>query len=311
MKKLLSCLLVLSMLGAALCLTLTAGADAPTYELIDADAQWTDVPNGGCTVTIEKKSGAVVFSGSAPGTWPATQCAYTEPISVPVENYSLKYEFEVENGNTNITFFFGSNHFPLSNTALGDVNFEGGSGDLMPDTYKGTIKLSDLVKATTNLNGTAFPEGAVVDGNLEFTGIVVYSVAGATITVKKLELVPNKGYTGDDSGAEPVDGSEDGEVLVDPSEDEPESEPEVVSEAESVPEVIAQPSEEQASDTPDESQPAAESKPADESAVSEPASEEPVKILGMELWAFILVLIAAAAVIAVILYIILGKKKKA
>ena len=305
MKKLLSCLLVLSLIGAALCLTLTSGADAPTYELIDPDAQWTDVPNGGCTVSIEKKNGAVVFSGSAPGTWPATQCTYAESITVPVENYSLKYEFEVDAGNTNITFFFGSAHFPLSSTALGDVNFEAGSGDLMPDTYKGTIKLSDLVKATTNLNSTPFPESAVVDGNLEFTGIVVYSVAGATITVKKLELVPNKGYDGGESGAEPVDGSEDEPVDVDPSEDEPQSEPDIVDEPESVPEVIAQPSEEPSSE------PRAESQASVEPAVSEPASNEPVRILGMELWAFILVLVAAAAVIAVILYIILGKKKKA
>ena len=287
MRKFLPCLLVLSLVGAAFCLTLTAGADEPNYQLIRSSLQWDDKAHGGCTVSLEaKEDGSYVFSGSLPNTWPAKECNYSDPITVPVDHYSLVYDFDVDGGNTNITFFFGSAHFPLSNSALGDVNYEAGSGDLMPDVYKGTVKLSDLIHATTNLNGEAFPESAVTDGKLTFTGLAVYSVAGATITVRALELIPS---------STDIDGQ------TTESSDEPEP-------VESVPSDEPEPESQTPSAEPETSKPAASEPAVSES--SEPDSNEPVTILGLQVWAFILVLLAAAAVIAVILYIVLGKRKK-
>ena len=306
MKKTLTFILVLSLLAAVLCLPMSA--EKTTYKLIPTDQGWADIPNQGASVTVRKDGGSYIFSGSNPGTWPATSLTYDEPITVSVENTTLKYDFDVDAGNTNITFVIGSYHYPLSNTALGDVNYEAGSGDLFSATYSGSFKLSKLVESKKNLGGDPFDKSQVVDGKLTFTGIVVYSVSGAVITVRKLELVENASDEPD-----PTESSEDEpEPIADPSEDEPnppedsETEPAGTSEEESLPYDESEEKGVETSDTP------AQSEPAEASAeTSQGGGNEPVRILGLDLWAFILLAAAVVAIIAVVLVFVFSKKKKA
>ncbi len=170
---------------------------APTKEfslIPGADATWTDIPNGGVSVTTEhKEDGTVVFAGSVSGTWPCIEHWYAEPIVANVETDSLVIDMNVASGNTNINLFFQDNSgntygYTLCNSMFADRNYDSGSGDLMADDYVVTISLKDFVATTKLLDGSAFPAGAIVDGTLKFCGIQVYSVNGAVITVKKLAV---------------------------------------------------------------------------------------------------------------------------
>ncbi len=301
MKKALTLLVILTLLASVLCVPLQSSAEGVKYPLINDDDHWDDFPNGGVSVELGKDgNGNYVFSGSIGGTWPATQCVYADPITVDVAKTSLKYDFDVDAGNTNITFLFGNFNFPLSNSALGDVNYEAGSGDLMSATYKGTMKLTDLIESVKNYDSSPFDKSLVVDGKLTFTGILVYSVSGGVITVRKLELVEEDGGDTDDPDSE----EPSADVSVEPSE-EPSADASADASVEPSEAVSAEEPAESAS-KPDESKPASVS-PAESGA---PEQSDPVRILGLELWAFVLVVLAAIAVIAVIVYVIFGRKKK-
>ena len=146
----------------AMCIIPVSAADS--YTLLPADGEWTTVagPDGN-DITVNVTDEATVFSASA--SWPCANCHYTEDqiVKSSIDDYSLVYEFTVETGATNINFTFtdgfgNSAGYSISNTTLGDVNYDSGSGDLTAGEYKGAVKLSDLIKSTMYFGGTAFPK---------------------------------------------------------------------------------------------------------------------------------------------------------
>ena len=311
MKKLLTVVTILALLTAVVCLPLQSAAEGTVYPLLESSIAWTSNAHGGAAVEITEKDGTFVFSGSVSGTWPSVSGDYLEPKKVDVAHYSLHYDFTLDAGNTNITFHFDSYRFPLSNTSIGDVNYEAGSGDLLPGDYEGTVRLSDFVASNANLYGTPFDQSVVIEGMLSFTGITVYSVNGGVITVRALELVPDEGYEPD---PEPVSDEPT------PVTDDPNSEPEPVSdEPAPVSDEPAPVSDEPApvSDEPapvsDEPAPVSDepASVAEESAPEQTPEQKPATILGMQVWAFVLLICGIVAVIALVLFLILGRKKKA
>ena len=134
-----------------------------------------------------------------PETWPSVYAGYQKPITADVDNDLLSIDFTVENGATNINFFFddgngGSYTYSISNTALMAACPEANVdcvGDLHDGVYSCTISIADLVSSFATYMGTAFPADAVVDGKINFVGINVYSVNGAVIKVNDLSIVHN------------------------------------------------------------------------------------------------------------------------
>lgn len=197
MKKLFAFVLV----TALLCMLFTFAASAEATTLMPDDEYWTSTDNGGCSCNVTFENGVAVVSGSAGGTWPCTT-NYFDPsacIAANIDTYALHYDFKVNSGNTNINFYFSQNldemdndyAFTLSNTSLGNVNYDSGSGDLPAGTYSGYVNLSDFVKATTFLGSKSFDSAYIdEDNNLYFTGVNIYSVNGATIEIYALELIP-------------------------------------------------------------------------------------------------------------------------
>lgn len=199
---------------AALCCVF---ASAEAYGLIPKDAEWTKEDNGNVSVEVSWEGDTAVFSGSVSGTWPAVYTTYDEVIKAGM-NDVIRYEFEVDTGATNISFRFANDSsseivgFPISNTALGDVSFDSGSGDLNPGTYKGSFTVKQLVESKANLSSTPFNPDYVVNDEVWFAGIQVFSVNGATIRVKTLEVTTDGAGTedpGTESSEEPVASSEE------------------------------------------------------------------------------------------------------
>ncbi|MBO5735283.1 MAG: hypothetical protein J6S15_04205 [Clostridia bacterium] len=188
-------MIVLALIFAMVLGTVAVSAETELKTLIPAkDATWTDTPNGNVTVTVDyKDDGTTVFSGSVVGTWPCTEHWYATPIVANVETDSLVIDFNVTGGSTNINLFFtddsgNSYGYTLCNSMFADRNYDTGSGDLYDGDYTLTISLKDFVATTKLYDGSAFPAGAIVDGKLTFAGVQVYSVNGATVTVKTLAI---------------------------------------------------------------------------------------------------------------------------
>ncbi len=193
MKKILVTL-VSVILVVSLC---SVFASALTVNLIPSDAQYDKVDAQGHTATITFTDGKAVVSSD--GSWPSVKALYAADkiVTADVDKYSIHYDFTVAGGETNISFLFSKSAtdpdngllYPISNNKLEGAKFTQGSGDLQAGTYTGTMKLSDLVNSSTNLDKVAFDKSFVVDGKLIFSGIQVYSVNGATVTINALELV--------------------------------------------------------------------------------------------------------------------------
>lgn len=275
--------------AALLCAIFCFGASAETYNLVPDNGAWNPEDNGGCTCSVTFTSSDATFEGSVSGTWPATFNYFSpeESCGVDISEYALHYDFTVENGQTNILFIFSKSlddmdngfQYTICNTALGDVNYEGGSGDLQPDTYAGYIPLTELVESKTLLNGSSFDKSFVdADNKIYFTGIKVYSVGGAVVTIYDLEIVPVSEIP-DEPSQDPVSEDESSE---DASSDVP-SEPETPSEDESS---------EAPSDTP-----------------STPAESSTENNAGADSFPWWIAIVAAVIVIAVVVFIIVKKKK--
>lgn len=189
-------LLVITLISIMLLVALPANA-AESFELIPSGANWTKADHGGASVMIEEQDGVFVFSGSFSGTWPAATTMYTsEPVTAPIDSYSLVYDFTVEGGATNINFFFddgngGNVSYSICNSMFADRDYDSGSGDLKTGEYAGAIKLSDLVETTMLYGSEPFPVNAILDGSLRFIGVQVYSVNGSVITVRAMDLAHN------------------------------------------------------------------------------------------------------------------------
>ncbi len=193
MKKLIP-VLVCALLIVSLC---TVFVSAETTSLILKDAKWQSTPQDGYECTVDSSvEGKITVS--APGGWPHIRCDFTkeQSITATVKDASLKYDFTVETGATNITLIFAKDgatgyEFPLSNSALKLTSdqIDAGSGDIKAGHYSGTLKLSDLIESKTNLNPTAFDKSFVEDGKLTFAGLIIYATNGATVKVDALEVV--------------------------------------------------------------------------------------------------------------------------
>lgn len=212
MKRSLSLVLVLALALSLFAVSVSA-AETKTSLIPAEGATWVKTDHGEGSVNVEYKDGAVVFSGSVPGTWPCTESWYIDnPIVADTTDDYLSIDFTVVGGTTNINFFFddgngGSIGYSISNTALNEAcpgaPIDEGSGDLYDGEYKCTISIADLVASVKNLkdngNDVPFPAGAVIDGQVKFIGINVYSVNGATITINDLSVV----NVGEDAPVEP------------------------------------------------------------------------------------------------------------
>lgn len=198
MKKLIP-ILVCALLIASLCTVFVSAETSQT--LILKDAAWVFNEGGGqnCTADFSTEGKVIV---SAAGGWPHIRCEFTaeQCITASVSDSSLKYDFTVEHGNTNVSFLFykegaGYFEFPISNSALNlkSEQIESGSGDIVTGHYSGILKLTDLVAATKNYIGEGedgkFNQSYVVDGKLTFAGVIVYSASGATVKVDELAVV--------------------------------------------------------------------------------------------------------------------------
>lgn len=275
--------------AALLCAVFCFGASAEAYNLVPDNGAWYPEDNGNCTCTVTFTSNEAVFDGSVPGTWPATYNYFSpeESCGVDISEYALHYDFTVENGQTNILFFFSKNlddmdngfQYTICNTALGDVNYEGGSGDLQAGTYAGYIPLTELVESKTLLNGSSFDKSFVdADNKIYFTGIKVYSVGGGVITVYDLELV-SVSEIPDDSSQDPV------------SEDESSEDTSSVLSSES-----ETSSEDESSEVPSNTP-------------STPAESSTENNAGADSFPWWIVIVAAVVVIAAVVFIIVKKKK--
>jgi hypothetical protein len=283
MKRIIA--LFVSIVLVCACFAIQASAEG-SYSLIPSEDKadgWNLTACQGYNIDIQYTDEAVVFS--AESVWPCADFTYAaeDQITVSVEDYSLVYDFTVASGATNINFTFGSSVFSIANNSLGDVFYDSGSGDLLSADYKGAIKLTDFVNSTMFLGGTTFPQSAIVDGKITFTAIQVYSVSGATVTIRDLSLVPN-----DEVPEEPEESSE---VIEESSEVIAESS-EVIVESDAASEATSEAASETVSET------ASETVSADE-----PAEEDG---LGIWLW----VIIGAAAIVIVIVIVVVAKKKK-
>ena len=287
MKRIIA--LFVSFILVCACIALTAGAEEGSYTLIPSEENvdnWTKTACQGYNLEIEYVDGAAVFS--AESVWPCAEYFYTdeEIVTVSVEDYSLVYDFSVSTGATNINFTFtdgfGSTAvYSIANNSLGNVFYDAGSGDLYAGDYKGAVKLSDFVNSTMFLGGTTFPQNMIVDGNITFSAIQVYSVSGATVTVRELSLVPTS-----EIPEEPVD--ESSEVIEESSEAVIDESSEAVIDESS--EAAIEESSEAAVESVEEST---------DTTVNE---EE-----GLGIWLY--VIIGAAAVVIVIVIVVIAKKK--
>ena len=216
-RSILSIVLVLALTLSLFAVCVSAAETK--VSLIPAEgAEWIKTDHNNASVNVEYKDGAVVFSGSVAESWPSVATTYAEPIVADVEDDYLSIDFTVAGGTTNMNFTFADNStFSISNTALKnacpDANIDTGSGDIYDGEFKCTISIADLIASTMHLGGSAFPAGAVVDGKVTFTGINVYSVNGATITINDLSVVnvgedaPATSEPSDDKPADKVIGN--------------------------------------------------------------------------------------------------------
>ena len=283
--------LFISLIIVCACCVINASA-AESYDLIpsaDKADDWKKTACQGYNIEIEYTDEATVFS--AESVWPCADFTYADEdrITVSVEDYTLVYDFSVSTGATNINFTFtdgfgSSDTYSIANNTLGTVSYDGGSGDLYAGDYKGVIKLTDLVNATMFFGSKAFPSNLVVDGKLTFAAIQVYSVSGATVTVRELSLVPNEEV--------PEEPAESSEVVEESSEVIAESSEDIT---ESVADSVA------VSDT--ESTVASTAESVEESTDTTVNEDE-----GLGVWLY--VIIGAAVVVVIAVIVVIAKKKK-
>ena len=273
---------------------------AESYELIPIGASWNKTDHNGASVSVEEISNetehTVVFSGSVSDTWPCVDTYYpsTEIIKVNIDEYSLVYDFTVSGGATNINFYFtdgfgNSFSYTIANNTLGDVNYEAGSGDLLNGDYRGVVKLSDFVNSSRFYESSKFnAEFITEDNEIIFTGIQVYSVNGATVTVRGLDIVANdeaEAPVGDESSEEAVSDAESSEEAV--SEDE---------------------SSEEESKEESKTESKTESKEESNEASATESTDDEANEGGLGVWLYVIIGVAVVAVIAVV--IVLIKKKQ-
>lgn len=290
-RTLFAVLAIVFVLSACLFPAFAEEPELVSYMLIPQGGEWTTTPYEGFDITVNVTETEAVFKADA--YWPCADRMYSdeEIITVSIDDYSLVYDFTVEVGQTNINFYltdgFGSSaSYTICNNTLGNVGYDAGSGDLHAGSYTGVIRLTDFVNSTKFYHSEEFPAGIITENNeLIFTGIQVYSVNGSTVTIRKLDLVPN-----DEAGDPTYSGG---------SEDVSEEESEAVSEAVS--------EEESKTESKEESKTESKTESADASATESTATDEEEG--GLSTGVLIAIIAAAVVVIAVVVIVIVKKKK--
>ncbi len=272
--------------------TFSASAEGESFDLISEDLSWGSTPNGGTTCTITWEDGNAVISGSTSGTWPQIYTRYENDgiIKVNVSDYSLVYDFTVESGYTNFSFYFNTYPYTMANTAFyedqsGRVDYNAGSGDIGPGVYKGSITLTELTESSTLYGNEAFSQYAVRNGILEFHGMEFFSVDGGIITVRELKLVPT---------AEVTDEPTDDPVVSDEPSEDPVVSDDVVSEGDDGNTAVSEPETDTDTDT-------------DATASTDATEDTAEEDNNLIIW--IIVGVVGLAVIATVVVVVLKKKK--
>ncbi|HOJ47873.1 MAG TPA: hypothetical protein PLD48_03250 [Bacillota bacterium] len=182
MKKL--CLFILAVtliLGTAV-----FSASAETTSLLPTDvSKWRKVDAGGESATVVIQDGATVVSGSV-ASWPNVTYTMTEDeyVTVPIKGYAIEYDISLDKGQTNVLILFkDGKNFQFPN-CIDTPNKDPGSGDIKAGAYKGVITIEDMMK------NQSFPANvANADDTITITGITIFTVSGATVTVNKFQIV--------------------------------------------------------------------------------------------------------------------------
>lgn len=174
-------------------------ASAATASLLPTDATvWEHYLEGGTTeITVTVTDGVTVVASKGTIDWPcaALSLAEEDQITVPVAGTSLEYDFTVENGFSNIMFFMkgDSPSGYTQNMYIRMVDCISAFGiadstDIKPGTYTGSITLEEMLAAMTEYDDY-LADAVNADGTLTFSGLKIYVVSGAVVTVNKLQLV--------------------------------------------------------------------------------------------------------------------------
>ncbi|MBQ3153727.1 MAG: leucine-rich repeat protein [Clostridia bacterium] len=215
--KVLSLLLTAAMLLAVLPLgvwaegTSSNSKSEKSYSLIPAeDYIWTKKDVHDSTVEINYYTdGSATFTDTGSSFPSAEAVYYDKMIAANIEEDSLSIDFSIENGTAHIFIYllaadgYSSYVYTLSNSALGATDYMESLGDLYAGVYKLDMKLTDFVASTRLDDGSAFPQEAIVNGQLRFVGLQIYVCNGATLTIRDLSIVTSKaGPSKDDSSNE-------------------------------------------------------------------------------------------------------------
>lgn len=180
----------------------TVSADAKSLLPTDV-SKWKAVDAGGESAKAEIKNGATVVSGSVQS-WPCVTYSMSKDaqITVPIKGYAIEYDISIDKGQTNILIYMkgdtpdndaNGKHFQFPN-CIDTPNKDAGSGDIKAGDYKGVITIEDMMKSS------GFPaDCANSDNTITFSGITIFSVAGANVTVNKFQIVQANGSSANTS----------------------------------------------------------------------------------------------------------------
>jgi hypothetical protein len=284
MKKL---LLFISVFTLILSITVFA-VSAETKSLLPTDvSKWKPVDAGGESAKAAIKDDATVVSGSVQS-WPNVSYSMSadERITVPIKGYAIEYDFVIDKGQSNIVLYMkgdtpaadvSGKHFQFPE-CIDTPNKDAGSGDIKQGSYKGVITLEDMMK------NAKFPtDCANSDNTITFSGLTIYTVSGAAVTVNKFQLVQaDKSSTSSDSSSSASSASTSSSILTSESKTNSSS---AASSAKSTP--------------------AASSKAGSVSDTASTAEETPDST-----WYYIIGGVALVAIIVTVVVIVVKRKKK-
>ncbi len=214
-NKVLSILLTAAMLLAVLPLGVWAegidsdAAHKKAYSLIPNENYiWTKMDVGDATVEIVYQADGTVTFTDTGSAFPSAEAVYMDiPIAANIEEDYLSIDFSIENGSAHIFIYlmaaYGSGYYvyTLSNSALGATDYMESIGDLYDGVYKLDMSLADFVASTRLSDGSAFPQEAIIDGQLRFVGLQIYVCNGGTLTVRDLSVVTSETEPSEDDSS--------------------------------------------------------------------------------------------------------------
>ena len=203
MKKTTAVLLALLVAMAALSATVCAAE----IDLIPADADWVMTEAGGSSASWSYGENGLTVKDNGAG-WPNIAYSLETPVTVEVENATLRYKISNVNtaGNLAILITLSDTQVIVPHRLFTDdsvdfetgVGYDSGSGDIMNGSYEGEISLAELKVA----DGIGLKDYTPADGKITITAVTLYATGGAEYTVN--ELVIDDGSTADESSEAPA-----------------------------------------------------------------------------------------------------------